>query len=311
MRKIRDVLGQGGELPSGEGSMERPVTGGEKDEFSDELKQYRKELIKTQIAKDMARGDREPARDDKSFSEAFQKEIEKIRQEIAPMTKFVELYSKDQEKVQLYSSIVSPLKERLESVEKWLEQANQKEAPSPVDTIREVRGILTETADMLKEKLQVPQQPATPMPNDIPGLLQIEERRMEREDRQRQHEKEMAILKQQHEEKMAMQKREDERSDARWEADFRLKRQESEDSRRGRGVATDAIIDMAGSIGDAVKTERTSEKVSGQPDIRIPKRFKCSECGEMVDIPENHDINQPISCGKCGAEYKFSEVQTP
>ena len=142
--------------------------------------------------------------------------------------------------------------------------------------------------------------------SDIPGMLQLEELKIDREERQRQHESD--IEERRHrwdkEDKQFMMWYEVEKTKI--QNDLSRKTSWADDLKDGIKATINAIDRQnEEGVGKGVKEQRRERRQMPEekPEDRIPTSFKCEGCGEMVNNP---DKSLNVTCPACGAEYDMT-----
>jgi len=136
--------------------------------------------------------------------------------------------------------------------------------------------------------------------SDIPRLLELEQMKFEHDERRHQWELEREDRKQQWEIENKQRER-----------DYRLKLLEFTDSRKAKEKATDSFQDLIGSVVDSLETERAAVGEAATQEsgtIKIPKAFKCLNCGHVIRVPRDQDLEVPIICDQCGQEHVLQEL---
>lgn len=195
--------------------------------------------------------------------------------------------------------------QRMVALESQLQDIKEKlQAPgkSEVETYREVKGLLDGMAEELKGKLGVGAG-APVSAADMPGLLSLEEKRLEREERARQWQEQMEERRHQWQVEREEMRRRWEEEDRRWVADHELRKEELGVSRDTRGKATDALSDLAASVIEAIDTEKGQPVREKVVPTMMVKSFACQECGQKVEVPREAKESATVACPGCKAEY--------
>ena len=169
------------------------------------------------------------------------------------------------------------LMDRFGKMEDRLNQPND-----PIATAVETASNLMSLMETMKKHLGVPEA-ARVTTSDLPGLIELEERKLAREESQRRWDTEMAEKRHQWE-----------IENRRWENEFNLKRLEFIDGRKARDSAMDAFGDLAGSLAESVQVERTGGIRAKGPS------FKCTGCGSVVSYKTT---DTEVICEGCGMLY--------
>ena len=172
-------------------------------------------------------------------------------------------------------------------------QSTPRTQKGELDTYREVRALMDEVAVDLKKNMGV-QTPVSA--SDTPALLALEEKKIDREDRQRQHLERMKQMDQQHEEKMAETRRQWQVEDKKFEKTFLLDKMKLETEGGFKGRATNAIEDVAGSIVDSITKARGGE-------AKHTFETECPDCGTKLSVEKGQ---KEAKCPKCGATHEVT-----
>jgi len=194
---------------------------------------------------------------------------------------------------------------------------------SELETYREVKGLMEEMAAELKQSMGIATQGPVSA-TDVPGLLQIEQLRLDREERQRQWQDEMEERRHQWQVEQDARERRYLIEDRQWSADHELRKSELELGRETRTRATDALSDLAASVIEGIDTARgpsvaqraskfspaapTPTVEEGTAETASPKSFTCEECGGEVLIPGGADEGMQVKCQSCEAQYLLRET---
>lgn len=220
---------------------------------------------------------------------------EVINKRLAPLEAAIKGFGENKERAEFYKNVVEEVKATV--------AAGQAGRQDPLETYQKVGDILGNVVSSMKERLGIGKEvPA--QPSDIPNLLALEEAKMGHDERRHQWEVEREERKHQWE-----------IENKRWEQDYRLRVLEFSDSRKVKERAGDALDDLLGSVIDSLETERGAAATEGEaetpgtPKVRIPKSFKCKECGSIIEVAKDHDLAAPVICGSCGADYMLEEMK--
>ena len=178
----------------------------------------------------------------------------------------------------------------------------------PTTVLLQSMEVQDKLAEKLKARLGLPEMPlAGGSGTNLPALIQLKQMDMDAAERDRQ-------WKQEREE----QRRHWEREDQRWAAEFGLKRDDSQTSRKTQERAGDAFVDLAGAVMESIDKERGVAGTPGDGDgggavtymprkrVRKPRSFRC-ECGAIVTLAAPADME--ATCAACGAVYDMVVVQ--
>ena len=197
------------------------------------------------------------------------------------------------------------LKETLLGLQRKLEAEPQK---TSIQTYREVKGELDSLTQEIKSRLNI-EDGVHVSTSNIPQLIELEERKMEREERSRQWQQGMEERRHQWEEEMALKRHQWDVEQHRWSKEFDLKLTELSDNRKVRDGALSELGALASSIVEGVESpagELQPRRVkAGQP---TPTSFLC-ECGKPLQAPQQVTAETQVTCLDCGAVYGFNEQQ--
>lgn len=269
------------------------------DDFTQEMKVVRREIVKNKMIAGMDLG---------KGTEDIHKQIqESVQRELAPVKEFINKLDKKEEMAAVYQNMVSPLKEQIKSIESVI--SNKQLSAS--DQLSQATDLLINVADFFKKNIGLPGTTQAGS-QDLGLMVQLEEKKLDREDRQRQHDKEMKILDQRHEEEVADRKRRWEIEDRHWEEEFKQRAAEFDQGKNTRERALGGLEDLIGSLAQSVEVERHA--VEKQPPsgevtkVKMIKAFPCEDCGQVIEVGRDHRVEEPVTCPKCGAVYDLAEM---
>jgi len=203
---------------------------------------------------------------------------------------------------------ITELQEKVAKALKTLE--NPPERKSPLEVYREVRGEIDSLANEVKQNLGLGAN-VNVGTADFPRLLELEDRRLDREERERRWKEEQDRLHHQWELEAEERRRRYEQEDRKWAAEMALRQQEFQDRRDVQRKAGDGLSDLVGAVIEGIDTERTGTEVGQEvivPQRRLVKSFPCEACQARVQVPREAKEGDIVECPSCHAQYVL-EVQ--
>ena len=126
-------------------------------------------------------------------------------------------------------------------------------------------------------------------PNDLQATIQLQQLKMEQEERRQHWDTEM-------EERRQQWKREDQR----WQEEFRLKKMEFFDGQDRREKSGGILENLAGALIEGIDTER------GVADQPKQQSFPCEVCRSQVPVPQGATEGQKVKCPRCEESYTLA-----
>ena len=217
------------------------------------------------------------------------------------------------------------LEKTLEGLKQRMESAGQKDS---FVVYREVKTEVDSIVNEIKKGLDLGA--STMATTDLPGLLQLEEKRIEREDHKFQYEKqikdsdqrwreEMEQRRHQWEEDRADRNRRWEMEDRRWREDFELRRQallsESERRKQTQGLFGDLVSSVMEGVDIQMAPKTVAKSTESTPALQPaivaqasqPQGFPCEKCGSQITLEAGRAAGDKVSCPSCNTVYELQE----
>lgn len=305
MSKFVDIYAKGGRLPNPRGEEALPEE--EDKEFKKELKGYRQEIVKTKLISELGPEPKE------AMSEILEKQRAEITKQInegmAPLKTILDRIEGDKEKREMYSEFVQPLREELKAISGVLQETRTSKTADPFELLEKYQEHMVKVTDLLKKDLGLTGTKISTQ--DTQALLTLEDKKLDRDERARLHEREMKEAEHRWEIEREERKHQWEIDMVKWNAEFGLKKQEFELSKSRQGDAAGALIDLAQSVAASIDVKGAGGVSAGAPvsGTQIPRQFKCltDGCETIIAVPEGTKFGDKVKCSKCGAEYDFTE----
>ena len=177
---------------------------------------------------------------------------------------------------------------------------------NPFDIYRSVKAELDGWAAELLARTGYQGQTVNAGAEDIPKLLELEDRKLEREERQRQHDKEMAEDRRRYEDEKSTRDRQWKKEDDRWERQHQMDMAKFGESKKTRDGAMETFKDMGESVIDALESGgESTPPVETEVKMSIPEISECPQCHAKVAVPEGVDF---VVCPGCKQSLKVSEA---
>ncbi len=285
-----------GELP--------PVQKGDKpdkedEDFKKELRGYRQELIKTNIAKEIMGTHKQEVTENKT-SEQMGNLLQSVAASYNTLLgKVVDLQTRPTGPDPFFQHLVEEIKESKQKYDVAIERANENRQ-DPIVAISQYATFIAQLEEGLKKRLNIGEAQRIPSGDNVGLLLELEKMKMEHVESVHQWEVEGAE-----------RRRQWDKEDRRWEQEFSLKKMEYVDNKQNRERATDTLGDLLGSVIDGIDTQKGAEvEVASEVEeeaiprpIRIPKSFKCSVCSNEVVVKEPEA--KLVTCEGCKTQFEF------
>jgi len=205
-----------------------------------------------------------------------------------------------------FESQLGNLKERVE-------RAEPQGGASVIQQFKEISEFLESMADRMSKSLGMGKLPTSAA--DLPKLVELENLRMEGDDRHKRWEAEMeerrrewAKEDQRWHEEMAEKQHRWEIEDRRWEEEHRQKVAEFQAGQRKEDKVFGELDDIVGAFTKSAEVKEEDAQIRQEaPPQPTPTSFLCKTegCGATVEAPAG--VATGIKCGKCGAFYTVEE----
>lgn len=213
------------------------------------------------------------------------------------------------------SSPESPfLKYMLDELKEVRARLDAAKGQDPLQGLLQASEILDNLAEKMKKREGIPGD-VRMVGQDLPGLLSLEERKLEREERARQWQEEMEQRRHQWEEERGFKEHQWAMEQQRWEANFALEKEKVEEDRKQRAKTGDAFEDIVSGLGATIdQTFGNKGRPSGLVVERVKsevaptqREFKCEACEGPVPLPPNTKVGDKVLCPQCQAEYTVGQ----
>lgn len=199
---------------------------------------------------------------------------------------------------------------QLQYLREEIKEAKQGGA-DPMETYLRVGEQLEAVVDRLKGKLGV--SPGTVVQtSDLPAMIQLESLKMDREERQRQHDEKMKLEERHYQEAKAEREHQWDKEEKRWAAEFTLKKLEFDHKSGTQDQALEKLGTLIESVTSGIQPGEGGGVGGGGGQPRAqnsersqPTSFKCTQegCEGIVQIPATAKPGETVTCPQCQTVY--------
>lgn len=187
----------------------------------------------------------------------------------------------------------------------------------PLQGLMQAQMVLDNLAEKMKKREGVSGDVRV-LGQDLPGLLKLEELKLDREERARQWQEDMAERRHQWEEERGFKEHQWAMEQKRWEANFTLEKDKFEDERKRNEKTGEALEDILSGLGATIdQAFGTKDQPSGLVVERVKSEavpsqrgFKCEVCENPVPLLPDTKVGDKVLCPQCQAEYTVGQKAT-